>query len=358
MSNFFKNRSIRKQAERLLREVAHARNMREDVATGQQLEQLAKEEQLVGKALESGDAALINKACAGLSAAIEAMYPQRGKFAGLRENVEVLVVAVAVAMAFRAYFVQPFKIPTSSMYPTLNGIQYHRKDTPGFMDMFPQKLLKAAVFGEWYTEVRSKTAGRVQFARRDNEEFILVNSVPHKVPSGMQRFVRNGDIIEKNTLLANGVRVSGDHIFVNRLIWNFRKPRRGEVMVFRTDNINHPHMNQKLHYVKRMLGLPGESVSINPPHFLVNGQRLAGPEKILEIEQGENDYVGYKLAPGGILEQTSDARQLTDTEYFAIGDNQSSSFDSRYWGPVPEKNLLGPAFIVYWPFSKHWGVIR
>ena len=53
MSNFFKNRSIRKQAERLLREAGHARNMREDVATGQQLEQLAKEEQLVGKALES-----------------------------------------------------------------------------------------------------------------------------------------------------------------------------------------------------------------------------------------------------------------------------------------------------------------
>ena len=47
-----------------------------------------------------------------------------------------------------------------------------------------------------------------------------------------------------------------------------------------------------------------------------------------------------------------------DEHYFALGDNSYFSFDSRYWGPVPEENLVGRGLWVYWPFNQHWGLIR
>ena len=49
---------------------------------------------------------------------------------------------------------------------------------------------------------------------------------------------------------------------------------------------------------------------------------------------------------------------LKEREYFALGDNTRNSRDGRYWGPVPQKNLVGPALLVYWPLSKRWGLAR
>ena len=54
----------------------------------------------------------------------------------------------------------------------------------------------------------------------------------------------------------------------------------------------------------------------------------------------------------------TDEVTLGDKEYMAMGDNSPNSFDSRNWGPVAEKNIVGPALFVYWPFANHWGVIR
>ena len=60
----------------------------------------------------------------------------------------------------------------------------------------------------------------------------------------------------------------------------------------------------------------------------------------------------------GQLEFAQGKRPLPPGSYFAMGDNSYNSYDSRYWGPVPEENLVGRGLLVYWPFNRHWGLIR
>ena len=110
----------------------------------------------------------------------------------------------------------------------------------------------------------------------------------------------------------------GDFFFVNRWIWNFRRPRNGEIMVFATDGIEglqkHVHSNR---IIKRMKARPGETYVIEHP-----------------------------------LQEHPKTVTMVEDEYFACGDNFGNSFDSRYWGCVPGKNLLGVGSLAYWPFSR------
>jgi len=152
----------------------------------------------------------------------------------------------------------------------------------------------------------------------------------------------------------SGVTHRGDHLFVNKVIWNFRRPRRDEIMVFTTDAI--ATLEPGTHYIKRMCGLPGERLAIHPPHLFINGEPVTGLRGISRVTSADKGYDGYKLA--GLLTAENLEWPLRHDEYFAMGDNTGNSRDSRYWGPVPAKNLVGPAVFVYWPFSKRWGLIR
>ena len=70
-----------------------------------------------------------------------------------------------------------------------------------------------------------------------------------------------------------------------------------------------------------------------------------------------NGYRGY--APGrDYLADPEKPFAVPEQHYFAMGDNSFNSFDSRYWGPVPDENLVGRGLFVYWPFNSHWGLIR
>ncbi len=72
-----------------------------------------------------------------------------------------------------------------------------------------------------------------------------------------------------------------------------------------------------------------------------------------------NGYRGYSNPPSALyLTEPSDTFTLPEKTYFALGDNSYQSFDSRYWGIVPEQNIAGRGLFVYWPFSKRWGLIR
>ncbi|MCA1807993.1 MAG: signal peptidase I [Lentisphaerae bacterium] len=284
------------------------------------------------------------------------MAPPR-TFAALRENVEVLVVAVVVAMAFRTYFIQPFKIPTSSMYPTLHGIHFRAFPGPGVTDRWPLKLGKWLIFGDWYVEIKARQTGVVRPHQTQQGLFLLVNDVPHKVHENMHFHVVPGQTVYRGQLLASAIRTAGDHIFVNRLIWHFRRPRRGEIMVFTTTGIEHPQIKKNEHYVKRMVGLPGEELRIVPPRLLINGQPVRHPSIMQHIQQGVGDYHGY-VDSGDFLEACHGTVSLGPRDYFACGDNQNNSLDSRYWGPVDRMNLVGPTFFVYWPISRRWGLAR
>ncbi len=360
MMEWVRRRRTAKVAREWLQHARLCRHMREDVAPAASLEALRAVELQLQAALDSRDSSRVEKKCTALREAASAVMPPKPK-AGLRENLEVIVVALAVAMAFRCYFLQPFKIPTGSMQPTLYGIHYRAQVAPGRMDAQPLRLLKWLVFGEWYEEIKAETAGRVRGPIGEGGGMWIydIGGLVHPVPRDMAIRIKAGDEVVTGQVIASGSRITGDHLFVNRVRWNFMRPQRGEVMVFRTDDI--PALaDKKTHYIKRMCGLPGESVGINPPNLIVNGHPVLDQLMVRKIADREG-YAGYTLAVGAGAEHirsTNDVITLKGDQYLAFGDNTQNSFDSRYWGPVPEANLVGPAFIVYWPLSRRTGLVR
>ena len=91
----------------------------------------------------------------------------------------------------------------------------------------------------------------------------------------------------------------------------------------------------------------------------LDGKPLLEPASIARIARQTPGYAGYQLVKptsGGLLKTPEDRVTLGDREYFALGDNTRNSRDGRYWGAVPESNLVGPAVMVYWPFSRRWGL--
>jgi signal peptidase I len=364
--------------------------MREDILSADQLRKLdaaiAAQKAVVNDWV---DVATVEAAMQSLTDTLNEVSPV-AKGGGLRENFEILLVAIAVAMGVRAYFIQPFKIPTGSMQPSLYGITSVEKSEPGAMDHFPLKQIKFAGAGKLYVERRAKSDGIIRyeapkstsawdrvlplklvkllttgqwFAPADpSVKYLMVGKHWHKIPVDALRRselkVSVGSSVKKGDLLWSGIVTRGDHVFVNKVIWNFRKPRRGEIMVFSTTGIQ--SLVQGTHYIKRLCGLPNDRVAIHPPNLVINGEVITEPETIARIARKDPGYSGYQLAYGGDAQLTRENLEwpLQADQYFALGDNTMNSRDSRYWGPVPAKNLVGPAVIVYWPLSSRWGLAR
>jgi len=348
-------RKIRRQARHILKSARHIHNLREDVAAPADIKRLLDLMKLLSDGLQSGDLQVVEQLSRQLAEVIQKVNPPRS-YSFLRENIEVIVVALAVAMAFRTYFVQPFKIPTSSMCPTLAGIHYIEKDQKALSDYFPFNIVKWAIFGQMYKEVKAQATGTVSITPTRRGVRIDVGGIVHKIHPNMSLRVAQNDTVLRGQALASAMKVAGDHIFVNKLKWNFVKPVRSEIMVFKTDGIVHPQISQNVHYVKRMVGLPGESIGVNTPLLYINGRPLTGNGMIDKIQSCSDGYNGY--IQSGILTGGVNAVKLTEDQYFACGDNQRNSLDSRYWGPVPRGNLVGPAFFVYWPVSVNWGPVK
>jgi signal peptidase I len=364
MAEFWRRRRAKKIGKDWLRHARTSRQIREDIAPATEVGRLREAEAELGAAVKAGDVTRIENACASIEPRIRAIVPPR-PFAGFRENLEVVVVAVAVAMAFRTYFLQPFKIPTGSMQPTLYGIHYTPRETTTVFDRLPLSLVRLALFGERSQEMTAKASGEflgpmrdASGTVRDGMSVYLVGGVEHRIPKEATLLCQPGRAVVTGQRLALWTRTIGDHLFVNRVRWNVLSPTRGEVMVFKTRGIK--LLDQKTHYIKRLVGLPGETISIDEPYLVVNGRRVDEPEAIRRIENREPGYEGYVMAGIGanFLAAPGHSVQLTGNEFFGMGDNTHNSFDSRYWGPVPAANMVGPAWIVYWPLSRRWGRIN
>lgn len=352
---YFKRRRIQKQARNLLKSAWHACNLREDIARQPDLLHLKECMRMLSDLMRSGNWPAVEKTFDRVVEAICRINPPK-PYSTLRENIEVLVVALVVAMAFRTYFVQPFKIPTSSMFPTLAGIHYRAQPAPSWSDHFPVNMAKWLVFGEKYNEVRAQISGVISMSQTTDGYFINVGGRGHKVDPNMTIHVSSGDTVIRGHVLASGVEVAGDHIFVNKVKWNFVKPRRGEIMVFKTDGIRHPNIQPNQHYVKRLVGLPSETIGIATPNIFIDGRQCRGIASMDKIQACKDGYYGYIQT--GLFSTGSGTVVLNDSQYLACGDNQRNSLDSRYWGPVPRRNMVGPAFFVYWPMSANWGPAR
>jgi signal peptidase I len=359
--NYFEKRRLQKHGREMLHHARHVRRTREDVTDRALVQQLIAAEEKLYSALKARDSEHIQAAINAVGEIAGRVMPERS-LRMVRENLEMIAVAVVIAMGFRAYFLQPFKIPTGSMQPTLYGVHYRPDGDSGWMAQFPMNLARMAVWGESSYSIQASGSGQASKDRRAMEgspvdQYFIGNSAVQIQKDLRLRFAPDTYVVG-GQLLASGSSISGDHIFVDKVRWNFQRPKRGQVMVFQTGGIE--GLPPDTHYIKRMVGLPGERISVNPPYLVVNGMTVREPAEIRRIEDKAPGYNGYLLTgrPGTKLAKEGDALLLSPNEYLGFGDNTQNSYDGRYWGPVPEKNLVGPALFVYWPFSARWGLVR
>ena len=314
--------------------------------------------------------------------------------AGIRENVEVLLVALSVAMGIRTFFVQPFKIPTGSMQPTLYGVTpspgpgaHNESDLviPGFLT----RIYETWILGASYVNIVAPEDGVLQTVKPPYK-FLLFNLTQdyefnHKwhtiwfppdelfQRAGYQIDHYNGSVDYAPPFKAGEpiVRLkvfAGDHLFVDRVSYNFRHPKRGEIIVFETHDIGNQygHLPPDQFYIKRLVGLGGERVQIGTDrHLIIDGKRLDQTtphfEKVYSFAPGtpphESQYSGHvngQLAP--LFTEAGDAGVTIRPEHLMVmGDNTLNSFDSRFWGDFSRTNVIGKYLLVYWPFSSRFG---
>jgi signal peptidase I len=143
-----------------------------------------------------------------------------------------------------------------------------------------------------------------------------------------QPFIVKGQSMEPNF-------ENGDYLIIDELSYHFRTPQRGEVIVFK-----YPQDTSQ-RYIKRIIGLPGETVEIK------NGKITIYKDNLQVKPLDESSYIPYYLQTAG------DARfSLNDNEYFVLGDNRNASYDSRRWGSVPKEDIIGRVLIRAWPVAE------
>ena len=140
----------------------------------------------------------------------------------------------------------------------------------------------------------------------------------------------------------------GDRIFVNKFLYGakvpflnanlpaVRQPARGDIIVFISPDA------PKKDFVKRLIAVGGERVEIKDGKIIVNGKAVEEPSSIRSVYYYNGGDYGKE---GQVIDVPKDS-------YFVLGDNSASSRDSRFWGFVPKKNLLGKAIVIYWPIHR------
>lgn len=392
-------------------------------------ERLAEIEALRGEldaAIAARDAGRIKDVELRVTKACDSALPPVAD-AATRDWVESLVTCAVIVFAIRAYFIQPFKIPTGSMQPTLNGIIASRMEPDQAKPNVLKQGWELISRGRNYVRVEAPCDGhlvkvdsdmlrqlrlfvtitRLHFVDGSGQAHTTLVWAPStqligqregsgaaidsrnsglwinrdQVDSHIRVIDRAGTValrspipVKKGQVLAAGTVDSGDMVLVDKMSYHFRRPTRGEVFVFNTRNIEKiqsgvsPQEGSQ-HYIKRLTGLPGDSLDIRESEgpLYINGElaKEKGIRRVFEEKVPHSQFGYHGYANHGGPDWTSPPWGVPNTPaspmrgYFAMGDNSFNSYDSRYWGPVPEENLVGPGLFSLWPFSTgHWGLIK
>lgn len=353
-----------------------------DILPEKQKIQFQKEIQKAQNAYTAEDPKLI-KIVEGLVELYNKTFPEKSA-SGLRENGEVILVAFVLAMAFRTFFLQPFKIPTGSMQPTLNGVIIRPVEAEDKTWWY--SILSRPLWGEQRVRLIAQSSGRFEQARGVHRGFLHQGSKTgfssvfpvdatqfqigddiYEVPIDPEKFaneiepalIQHGQY-SSGELIMDKIVQTGDQLFVDRLTYNFRKPKRGDVFVFETQNIRYP-TGRPLSgdfYIKRLAGVPGDTLQIKDRQLFVNNHLATEPgfQRVMSLSNGYNGYGSMQTPPW--LGTPNSTVSIKQGEYFALGDNSFNSADSRYWGTVPYQSIVGRAFFVFWPFNRHFGRIN
>jgi len=138
---------------------------------------------------------------------------------------------------------------------------------------------------------------------------------------------------------------SGEYVLTDKISYQFRDPQRGEVIVFHAPEAAQCPKGTGCDFIKRVIGEPGDRIAVRDNAFFLNGEKL------------DEIYIpdSYPIMPGAFTKDRTIT--LSDNEYFVSGDNRPYSSDSRAWGPITKKEIVGKAFFRYWPLNVA-GLIR
>lgn len=232
-----------------------------------------------------------------------------------------------------------------------------RRAMHGLQSKYPQWDEEGSVEAHKYQEQVAETAS----------EPVVVEYAKSFFPVLLVVFVLRSFLVEPFQIPSSSMVPTlqvGDYILVNKYTYGIRlpvlrtkvlalnEPQRGDVMVFFP-----PHMNDT-YFIKRVVGLPGDTVTYRNKALYVNGEPLER-EALAELPQGNSRYeIGLEvLGDANHLMQVDAMRPARDFSlvvkpghYFMMGDNRDNSSDSRVWGQVPEKDIVGKAFAIW----MHW----
>ena len=170
----------------------------------------------------------------------------------------------------------------------------------------------------------SSSRRRAHLAREIIETIVLAVVIFVAIRFSVQTFSVDGSSMQPGLH-------TGEYVLVNKLAYLFHGPSRGDIIVF------HYPLDPTQDFIKRVIGLPGDKIVVNPTQVYINGTLLHEP---------------YIVSP----ENVSITVVLKSNEYFVMGDNRPNSDDSRSWGPLPKDYIIGKATVVFWPLSN-WEVI-
>jgi len=361
-----------KEARSLEEGAAKTLHHHRDVLRSDQLLSLETDLASFRKSILGGDRQNIDRATIALEKSFSQVIPPR-PHAAWAENIEAIVVAVALAVGIQAYFLKPFKIPTGSMQPTLYGMTGHPMTTPPPSPV--TRLVDFVRLGRTHLDLKANSQEQV-LGLNEKTQFnfftfteIITSGGSHTIFAPRDVLLRDfgvrpGRSYEAGETIVSGYVQAGDQVFVDRMTYQFRNPSRGNVFVFKTTGIRRIEMGLdpalgSQFYIKRLAGLSGDTLRIDSPTLFMNGSK-ATEAPFLRVMSCENGYRGYSNPgyPAQYLNTPEETFTVPAHGFFALGDNSYNSSDSRYWGMVPEHNVIGRGFFVYWPFSARWGFIR
>lgn len=144
--------------------------------------------------------------------------------------------------------------------------------------------------------------------------------------------------VKGNSMMLNFL--NGEYLLTDKVTYRFQEPKRGDIIVFAAPK------NEEYEYIKRIIGLSGETIKIEGGDVFINGKELE--EKYLPK--------GLETRSGSFLKEDQ-VFSIPEGQYLVMGDNRDHSSDSRGWGPVPRENIVGKAWLRYWPLDK-FGLVK
>lgn len=327
--------------------------------------------------------------------------PRRNR---LKDGTEMILTAVVVVLALRTFFAQPMEVPSSSMQPTLWGVTIENllRDPDREIPPTARRWFERLWWGRTYYHIVAKAPGRLTAAEPPRplrrwlsflptlrEQRFQIGEVWYSVilprlelpnPVGLppeflfvfhagvdpDRVYQAGEDIAKLAV------TTGDHLLIDRFTINFRRLRRGEIIVFRAYDI--PKLREAAHYLKRLVAFGGETVQIGDDrHLRIDGVRLDQTtpyfSDLYDFRGPPVDgaYSGHlhdgharllRMKPGFLAPLFPDGQALhrvAPHQVFVLGDNSVASYDSRRFGDLPETAIVGRLLGVYWPFSPRFG---